>query len=392
VHILSDLRCAAAGLSVESKMTAVLFVAVVLFPLTSLILYHSGDDGAVMNFMVGFLAAGIILLVPVAKWLSRVIALRNIRELNDQCQLLKRGEYSMAAPPPDEREGNDFTTLKRNMHWMGYAIASRERRLSAAMQSLTDARNQILESIDYASHIQAAFLPDASRLEAVLPEHCLLWHQRDMVGGDAYWLRPWGDGFFLGVIDCTGHGVPGAFMTLIVQSLLEKALVEGDITPSGMLARTNRLIKDALGQNQRGARSDDGMDCALCHVSLRAGTMLFAGANAPLYVVDGEGARQLRGDRCGLGYVRSPRDFVFTDIELPLDPGTRFYMATDGIVDQVGGDKRLPFGKTRLLRFFEEQAAHRITGQGSALLERLTEYQGREQRRDDVTLLGFEIS
>lgn len=391
MRVVSGLLDAVSALSVERKMIALLLASMVVFPLTTLVVYHSGARDTVANFMVGFLVFGIILVVPLAKWLSHVIALRNIRELNAQCQLLKRGEYCVTEPPPDDDDGHDFVSLKRNMHWMGYAIASRQRKLSSAMQSLAEARNQILESIDYASHIQAAFLPDERDLAGVVPAHFLLWRQRDVVGGDSYWFKPWGDGFFIGVIDCTGHGVPGAFMTLIVQSLLEKALVEGDASPSGMLARTNRLIKDALGQNEKGTRSDDGMDCALCHVSPGSGRLVFAGANSPLYAVEGSKARRIRGDRCGLGYVRSPRDFVFTDVEVALAPGARFYMATDGIVDQVGGPRRLPFGRSRLMRFIEEHRNAPIIGQGDALMACLIEYQGGESRRDDVTVLGFEV-
>ncbi|MFH1914546.1 MAG: SpoIIE family protein phosphatase [Pseudomonadota bacterium] len=391
MRVASSLLRAASSMSVEGKMTAVLFAAMVAFPLTALVLYHSGAQEAVINFMVGFLVLGIILVVPLAKWLSHVIALRNIRELNAQCQLLKRGEYVMTEPPPDEEDRHDFANLKHNMHWMGHAIASRQRKLATAMQALAEARNQILESIDYASHIQAAFLPDEDELSAVLPDHFLLWCQRDVVGGDAYWVKPWGDGFFVGVIDCTGHGVPGAFMTLIVQSLLEKALVEDDTSPARMLARTNSLIKDALGQKGREARSDDGMDCALCHISSRARRLVFAGANTPLYVVEAGAARRIRGDRCGLGHVRSPRDFVFTDVEVALSPGIRVCMATDGIVDQVGGPRRLPFGTSRLMRFLEERADLPVGGLGEELLTLVKAYQGDEPRRDDMTVLGFEV-
>jgi len=391
VRVTSGLLRAASSMSVEGKMTAVLFAAMVAFPLTSLVLWHSGAQERVINFMVGFLVVGIILVVPLAKWLSQVIALRNIRALNAQCQLLKRGEYVLSAPPPDEEDGHDFANLKRNMHWMGHAIASRQHRLTTAMQSLAEARNQILESIDYASHIQAAFLPDEAELAAVLPDHFLLWCQRDVVGGDAYWVKPWGDGFFVGVIDCTGHGVPGAFMTLIVQSLLEKALVVGETSPAGVLVRTNGLIKDALGQKAGEARSDDGMDCALCHISPGANRLVFAGANTPLYVVEGGAARRIRGDRCGLGHVRSPRDFVFSDVRVALPPGTRVVMATDGIVDQVGGPRRLPFGKSRLMRFLEERADRPVAGLGEELLALVKAYQGDEPRRDDMTVLGFEV-
>jgi len=382
---------AALGWSVERKMTLMLFVCIVAFPLAALIVLHSLGAQAAMNFLVGFLVASIILLVPFAKLMSHVTALRSIKDINAQCQLLKQGDYAHVELPSDRMEGNDFTMLKRNMHWMGYAIASRERKLSLAMTDLATAQRQIGESIDYASLIQTSFLPDIAELSEVFPDHFLIWNQRDTVGGDSYWYKPWGNGFFLGVIDCTGHGVPGAFMTLIVQALLEKAVLDCSGSPAQILGRMNRLIKDALGQNEKGAASDDGMDCVLCFVDPQARRLVFAGANSPLFLVDREGVRVVKGDRCGLGYVRSPRDFRFTDVEIELQEGIRIYMATDGIMDQVGGEKGFPFGKRRFMRFVQSGFLSGFDVQREALIQQLKEYQGNEDRRDDMTVLGFEI-
>jgi len=379
--------------SVERKMTIMLFLGIVVVPLVSLVVLHSSGPRVTMNFLVGLLTGAIILLVPLSKWMSHVIALRNIRELNDQCTSLKQGDYAHVSLPAGEveGEGHDFVRLKRNMHWMGYAIATREYRLQTAMGDLAEAQRKISESLDYASLIQTSFLPDTRQLVDILPEHFLVWNQRDKVGGDSYWFRLWGNGFFIGVIDCTGHGVPGAFMTLIVHSLLDKAVVESDGSPAAILSSMNRLIKDALRQNRKGAMSDDGMDCALCYVDLDRDRLIFSGANSPLYLMDEDGVRLIKGDRCGLGYVRSPRDFRFTDVEVALTRKTRFYLATDGLVDQVGGEKRLPFGKRRFMRFMETHFEVPITTQCDALMRLLEEYQGDETRRDDVTVLGFEL-
>jgi serine phosphatase RsbU (regulator of sigma subunit) len=154
----------------------------------------------------------------------------------------------------------------------------------------------------------------------------------------------------------------------------------------------NRLIKDALRQNNKHeAVSDDGMDCTLCHITPASGRLLFAGANNPLYVVDSEGARVIKGDRCGLGYVRSHADFVFTDVEIRIDPDARYYMATDGLLDQVGGENRFPFGKRRFLDFVTEFHDRSLMDLERELMRCLTAYQGDEVRRDDMTVLGFEF-
>lgn len=377
--------------SVERKLTLILLVVMVLLPLAAFIILQSRGTDQATNFLIGLIVASIILLVPFSKWMSHLLALRSIRELNEQCRQLKEGNYAGVDLPEGGEAGHDFQKLKWNMHWMGYTIATRESRLQKAMTDLSAAQRQIGESLDYASLIQTSFLPERTDLAGYIPDHFLIWEQRDVVGGDAYWFRPTASGFLLGVIDCTGHGVPGAFMTLIVTSLLEKAAADGTASPAEVLGRMNRLIKDALRQNGRDSRSDDGMDCALCHVDRRAGELTFAGANTPLYVMRARGVDVVRGDRCGLGYVRSDRDFRFTDRVIGIEEGMRFYLASDGLVDQVGGERGFPFGKSRLVEFIDANRTAPIAAQGRELIDELKRYQGGERRRDDITVIGFEL-
>lgn len=377
--------------SVQSKITSILLPLMVLAPLGILIILESKGSEYTSNILVGVISIAMVLLIPFSKGMSWIIALGSINELDAHCRKLRKGDYGHETTPPDVIAGHDFISLKRNMHWMGYAIATREKKLADAMKELTAAKQQIEESLEYASLIQTAFLPGTQRLREIFPRHFLLREQRESVGGDSYWFKEWGTGFFLGVIDCTGHGVPGAFMTLIVQSLLERNSTVVSTSPAEVLGNMNRLIKEALGQDSREARSDDGMDCVLCYVDPVMKKLTFAGANTPLYVADRNKIRLIKGDRCGLGYVRSPENFEFTDHELELETGMRIYIATDGITDQVGGKKGFPFGKRRLMRFMEENMETPITDQKEALKCLLAEYQGDETRRDDVTVLGFEI-
>lgn len=372
-------------------MTLMLFIGLVVFPLTSFILLQSWGVEHATNFLIALIVVSIILLVPFSQWMSHVLALRFIKELNDQCELLKEGNYLQVDLPPVEDGEHDFLMLKRNMYRMGRIIAMREHKLQSTMTDLAAAQRQIGESLDCARLIQTSFLPDKADLFDYIPNHFQIWEQRDVVGGDAYWLKLTDSGFFIGTIDCTGHGVPGAFMTLIVTSLLEKAAADGTTSPAQVLGRMNRLIKDALGQNNRDARSDDGMDCTLCHVSDGGGELVFAGANSPLYVVNGDGAKRIKGDRCGLGYIRSNREFVFNDIHIDTPQGTRVYLATDGLLDQVGEARGLPFGNRRFMEFIEQGRQSPIAGQGVELAAALKSFQGNEVRRDDVTVIGFEL-
>ena len=378
--------------SVQRKMIAILTLLMVVMPLGMLVVLDSMGPEKATNLLVGFITVAIIMVVPFAKGVSHVVALHCIKDLNKQCRMLKQGNYNLSTKLPDSVAGHDFVALKRNMHWMGYTIAAREKKLEGAMAELSAAQHQIRESLEYASLIQTAFLPGTRELGRVFPDHFLLWDQRDSVGGDSYWFKAWGDGYFIGVIDCTGHGVPGAFMTLIVHSLLERSSTVDSSSPGQVLEKMNGLIKDSLGQHSKSSHSDDGMDCALCYVEPHRSRLVFSGANNPLYIADRTGVRIVKGDRCGLGYVRSARDFRFTDHEVELEKGMRIYMTTDGIIDQVGDIKRFPFGRRRLMKFMEENVHNPIADQGKQLKKILRDYQGTESRRDDVTVLGFEIS
>lgn len=352
---------ALAGIPVRRKVTALLLLFGVAAPLCFLLVLHSAGGQAASSALVLYLAAMLMLLVPLSAVLSHVLALRSIRGLNSQCQRLKRGDFALEDLPPERGEEHDFLRLKRNLHWMGYALKSREERLAGAVAELAHAQRQIGESIEYASQIQRAFLPGPADIAAVLDEaagpggasHFLAVRQLGAVGGDACWARAFPGGCWLAVVDCTGHGVPGAFMTLIVHALFERAArseeAAGGASPGALMARVNRLIKRALGQTGGRSLSDDGMDCSLCRVDLAAGRLTFAGARGTLYAAAQGETRVVKGSPRGAGYVRTPMDASFEDVGMPLEPGVRYCMTTDGLTDQPGGPDRLPFGRRRLM-------------------------------------------
>lgn len=395
---------ALAELPVRRKIMALLLLLGVAAPLGLLTLLSTRGPEAAQSALVLFLSAMIVLVAPLSAFLTHILAVRSIRQLNAQSQRLKRGDFALDDLPPERGEEHDFMRLKRNLHWMGYALKSREDRLASAVERLAEAQRQIGESIEYASQIQRAFLPDALAFGQVLAnsagpgrgEHFLTQRQLDSVGGDACWCRSFPGGFWVAVIDCTGHGVPGAFMTLIVHALFERAArglaeVEGS-SPGALLGRVNRLIKGALGQTGQGGLSDDGMDCALCRVDLAAGRLTYAGARGALYVVRGDRVEVLKGSPRGAGYVRTPMDAHYSDQIVELAAGQRFYMATDGLTDQIGGPDRLPFGRKRFLDFLAADGDLPLCRQGAALLALIDEYRGAEPQRDDITVLGFALN
>ncbi len=283
----------------------------------------------------------------------------------------------------------DVTAHMQAVYRLEQAVANRTREYRVAKETAEAAHRLIDQSLSYASRIQASMLPDLAAHGGLLAEVAALWQPVQPVGGDLYWIGRDGDRCVVAVMDCTGHGVPGAFMAAAARATLDSVLRQsGYGDPARILAEMNRLVRQTLRQEQPGPGSDDGLDAAICVVEPRAGRLRYAGARVPLVVQGPSAATLIRPDRHSLGYRRSRPDFPFTTHELPLVPGTAFYLYTDGLTDQFGGSPRQLFGPRRLLdalRSLDGPMAERVAEIGA----RLEAWRGPEARVDDLTLVGF---
>ena len=261
-----------------------------------------------------------------------------------------------------------------------------------AERKLADAFGVITSSINYASRIQRAILPPMELLDDATREYFILWKPRDVVGGDIYWCHKWGSGMVLILADCTGHGVPGAFMTLISNGALERALIdvsEGD--SAALISKMHQLIQVLLGQDRKESEADDGLELGVCYISSEKNNLVFAGAGFPIFVTLKNEVSMIKGDRKGIGYRKIPIDTTWTNKVLDVQNGSCFYMSSDGIFDQIGGPKRRGYGKKRFMKLLKSIQVVPITEQGDAIYQQLVEYQGEEKRRDDVSAIGFKI-
>jgi len=264
--------------------------------------------------------------------------------------------------------------------------------LNAAHGELNKASRHISDSIRYASRIQTSLLPDSASLDGLVHDIAIHWAPRDVVGGDFYWIGLIGERCVIAVMDCTGHGVPGAFMTAIVASVLDRILSDNcHDNPARILNQMNRLIKSALRQDQKGndTTTDDGLDAAVCVIDRARDTLTFAGANIPLlYAANGDMV-EIKGDRHSLGYRSSKIDYTFRNHVVRLTPGMTFYLATDGVTDQVGAVRRQLFGRRRLTESL--RPIHHLPAQQQLdlTLAALCDYRGVEPQRDDMTLIVF---
>jgi len=250
---------------------------------------------------------------------------------------------------------------------------------------------QIMHSIDYASVIQRSLLrPSNLALSDTLDDAHLEWQPRDVVGGDFYHFARYDDGWFAAIADCTGHGVPGAFMTLISSSTLSQALQQlGPRDPARLIAEVNRGVKSMLGQveGHGHTESNDGMDAAFLWFDHASRQLRFAGARLALFQLDpGQPAVQtVDGERMGVGYTDTPLDYQWTNKIIAVPEGSLLFLTTDGLIDQIGGAKDIAYGKRRMRDVLLARRTECARHVSQAMLDDYQAWQGGQPRRDDLT-------
>jgi len=256
---------------------------------------------------------------------------------------------------------------------------------------LAEANGLVMESLGYARRIQQAVLPGPGAVRDGALDVAVLWEPLHVVGGDYFWIEEI-DGLSVVVVaDCTGHGVPGAFLTLIVATALDRILHDRGLRrPDAILAALDGVVRTRLRQDREVADlSDDGLDCGICVVDRAAGTLAFAGAGLALAILSGDGVARVKGRRHGLGYRLTGREDALSAVTLPLGADRTFYLMTDGISDQMGGSSRRLLGHRGVAGILARHGHLPLDGQVAALEAALAIHRGAEPRRDDMTLVAF---
>lgn len=275
--------------------------------------------------------------------------------------------------------------------------------LEARNSKLLEANNKIMDSIRYARLIQTSILsPNLNTLTRSLPDSSIIWMPKDLVSGDFIFSHAFKDGVLIFVADCTGHGVPGALMTMIVSSGLTRIVRDEKCSdPAEILSKLNAFVKIALHQNTHHSHSDDGLDAISCFVSCFSSNdseekarvkfrhLIFAGARLSLfYIMNGE-IFLVKGDRKSIGYRRSDLSFVFSNHKIAIDGKMEFYMLTDGFADQLGGKPMSRFGRKRFVNLLKESGSKPFEEQKDIFLNAFNDHRGEHERLDDVTMVGF---
>ena len=264
-----------------------------------------------------------------------------------------------------------------------------ESKVNARTADLTKANLMITDSINSASAIQNAILPEINTDSHGCREFEYVWEPRDIVGGDFYWIGQKDDWTSLIVADCTGHGIPGAFMTLISSTLLDRVANLNDLSqPDQILDQLDELLERTL-KYREGGNTNFGLDCGIICFSQKHNLLRYAGAKTNLYQKIDEEVVEIKGDKKSLGYERKEHPIKFKVTEFDLDQNPSFFIFSDGVTDQVGGEKKLMYGKKRVIAHIKQ--AVNVQSAVNNIVADINQYQAGHKRRDDLTLFGFAV-
>jgi len=258
--------------------------------------------------------------------------------------------------------------------------------IEAQKQLVEEKSNKIQESINYAKRLQESLLPAQLLVPGEVKEHFVFFVPKDVVSGDFYWRHESGEHLFFAVVDCTGHGVPGAMMSMMGYDVLESAVKDNGLTdPSRILEYINEQILHKLTGNEEG-RGSDGMDITFCRLDKQKSTLTYSGAKNDICVVSGSEMNIFPVDKSSIGDRPGQR---YHQQEITLHENDMIYIFTDGYADQNGGAENKKFSRNGLRKLFLEIAALSCDQQLTRLQTEFITWKGAGRQRDDVLLVGF---
>ncbi len=250
---------------------------------------------------------------------------------------------------------------------------------------------QVTDSIHYAKRIQEAILPPNSLVKTILPESFVLYKPKDIVSGDFYWIDKKGDWCYFAAVDCTGHGVPGAFMSIVGHNLLKDILKNTDsIQPSIIMDKMNDGVANTLHTNSTDRQTKDGMDMTLCALNYNTLELQFSGAFNPLYIIRDNELIQYKADKFPVGMFIGEKQ-NFTNNHIQLQKGDSIYIFSDGYADQFGGPRGKKFMAGNFRSLLVEVSKLPIDKQKVSLNQTIEEWRGNLEQVDDILIIGIKV-
>lgn len=270
-------------------------------------------------------------------------------------------------------------------------VENRTKELQRINTLLLNKNAEMTDSINYAKLIQKALLAQLEECQRLFPKSFVLWKPRDIVSGDFYWQYQNNSYSYIAVVDCTGHGVPGAMMSMIGHQMLNQIVIRKGVTePAHILDELNQHVDQAL-QNHTGQTVRDGMDIILCRIDSAKKQLCFSGALRPLFYVSNKGLTEYKGNRNPIGnfLIEHPQK-EFTQHTINYSEGDSIYLSTDGYYSQFGGHMGKKMMKKRFKELLESTGTLPIQEQYTKLIDYLDAWQGTEKQVDDILVIGIQ--
>ena len=255
-----------------------------------------------------------------------------------------------------------------------------------SQKTLVEHKNkEITDSINYAERLQRAILPPVKELKEIWPESFLIYTPKDIVAGDFYWMQHFGDFTLIAAADCTGHGVPGALVSVVCSNALNRTVNEFGIKlPGPILDKVRELVLETFAKSESEVK--DGMDISLASVNTKTGEVLWAGANNPLWYIQSGEFKEIKPDKQPIGKSSSP--FPFHTQTIQLLAGDKLYLFTDGLPDQFGGPRGKKFMYKQFKELLAQTASLSMEEQSLKLKTSFDQWKGTIEQVDDVCVIG----
>jgi serine phosphatase RsbU (regulator of sigma subunit) len=369
IRIISD-RTAQKELFRKEAMRFI-FVFVITMLLLSLVIYRKTK----------------VITLPLKKLVENVDRITN-GDLRERAEVTGNNEITRLT----EKFNMMISQLESYTYELEQKVKDRTIKIEKQKEEIEEQKKHIMDSIYYARRIQNAILPSFAMIDRYLKDYFILYMPKDIVSGDFYWCHEADGLFMVSAVDCTGHGVPGAFMSIVGYNQLNFAVNVKKARKAGtILDELNQGVISTLNENKSDSSIKDGMDMVLCVFDFEANRVEFAGANNPLVVVRNKEIIKVKGDRFPIGAFEGNNPQLFKNNEIDMQEGDCIYLTSDGYADQFGGPDNKKFMQRRFEELLIEISHLSMSEQKEVLHKRLYEWMGVNDQVDDILVIGIRV-
>jgi len=325
---------------------------------------------------------------PIIKLVENVDRITN-GDLHERAEVTGNNEITRLS----EKFNMMIAQLESYTYELEEKVKERTLKIEKQKEEIEEQKKHIMDSIYYARRIQNAILPSFQHIDSHLKDYFILYMPKDIVSGDFYWMHGTDGLCMIAAVDCTGHGVPGAFMSIVGFNQLNYAVsVKNARSAGSIMDELNAGVIATLNENLNDSSIKDGMDMALCVFDFHAKRVEFAGANNPMLLIRNEEVVTYKGDRFPIGVYEGTIPKPFTNIKVDLEDGDCVYLFSDGYPDQFGGPNNKKFMFRRFQGLLREVHTLPMAQQKEILLQRLNDWRGDNEQVDDILVIGIRVT